>query len=73
MPFIVGYETLSGPSSGSQVETAAEAIDLYRMLRSAGAGAIRITDQTGKMYGYSELLMLAAPSKPTTPKNRAGA
>ena len=72
MPFFVGYETVSG-ASGRGVDTAMEAIDLYRSLRSAGAGAIRISDETGKVYSLTDLLLLASPSPPKSPKNRPGA
>ena len=44
MTFFVAFETLGGPVRWMGVETAMEQIDLYRSRRSAGAGAIRITD-----------------------------
>jgi len=73
MTFFIAFETLTGPSAGRGVETAMEAIDLYRSLRSAGAGAIQIKDETGKIYSFTELLSLAAPSARKSPRDRAGA
>ena len=73
MPFFVAYEMLTGSVAGRGVVTAAEAIEQYRQLRAAGAGAIRVTDETGKTYTLTELLTLATPVTPHPPKNRAGA
>lgn len=72
MPFFVTYEMLTG-KSGTGVQTALEAIDLYRALRAAGSGAIEIRDENGKVYSFGDLLTLAAPSKGPPSKPRAGA
>ena len=73
MPYFVGYAMMTGAVSGSAVETAAEAIQQYRVLRSAGAGAVQIRDETGKAYSFTDLLMRAAPSAGVPPKDRPGA
>jgi hypothetical protein len=72
MRFHVAYQSLSG-SAGRGVDTALEAIELYRSLRAAGSGAIVITDETGKTYSFTDLLLLASPTAPKSPKDRAGA
>lgn len=73
MPFFVAYEILTGSATGQGVETAAEAIEQYRQLRTAGAGRIRVTDETGKVYTLTDLLALALPPEHRLPKDRAGA
>jgi len=58
----------TGAVYGRGVETAAEAIQQYRALRSARAGAIQIRDEAGKAYSFTDLLMRAAPSATVPPK-----
>ena len=68
MPYFVGYAMTTGAVYGRGVETAAEAIQQYRALRSARAGAIQIRDEADKAYSLTDLLMRSAPSATVPPK-----
>jgi hypothetical protein len=70
MSFFVAYKMITG-SAGRGVETATEAIELYRSLSKAGSASIQIRDETGKLYMLTDLLMLAAPSVPKVAEDRA--
>lgn len=70
MTFIVAYRMITG-SARRGVDTATEALDLWHLLRSAGAGAIEVKDHLGKVYTLTDLLMLTSPAD-AAPKDGHG-
>jgi hypothetical protein len=69
MPFYISYSLLTGP--GSRIaDTAAGALIACNELRSIGAGAVTIRDQTGRIIGMEELTIAATP--PSGKRERDG-
>jgi hypothetical protein len=60
MPFVIRYKMLVGTSERA-ADTPAEAIAAYRELREAGAGAIAIFDQDGRLVQLDEISIAATP------------
>ena len=62
MPFYISHPRLL-TSSTWFANTAAEAVRMSRVLKNAGVGRLRISDQTGSLYTLPQLARIAASKK----------
>ena len=62
MPFYISHPRLL-TSSTWFANTAAEAVRMSRVLKNAGVGRLRISDQTGSLYTLPQLARMAASKK----------
>ena len=69
MPFYISYTLLTGPGS-RMADTAAGALIACNELKSIGAGAVTVRDETGRIIGFEELTMAATP--PSRKRGREG-